>query len=143
MGKRQGSKVAVGTLIAAGIGYAVGVLTAPKSGKATRKDLQRTALHAKTEAEKKLKQLHSELSQLVIQAKKKANTAGSKAKGEINEALDKAQKAKEKVRLLLSAIHEGDSDDRELKQVIVDVNKAIANLKKFVGKQASAKPKKQ
>jgi len=142
MGKRQGSKVAVGTLIAAGIGYAVGVLTAPKSGKATRKDLQRKALHAKAEAEKKLKELHSELDQLVTKAKKMTSQAGSKAKSEINEALDKAQKAKEKVRLLLSAIHEGDSDDRELKQAIVDVNKAIANLKKYVGKSTNAKPKK-
>ena len=139
MGKHHGGKVAVTTLVAAGLGYAVGILTAPKSGKETRKDIQKAALKAKTEAERKLKSLHSELNQMITKAKSQASKAGSKAKKELTTAIDKAQRAAEKARLILSALHEGSAEDKDLKKAIEDMNKAMANLKKFMGKPSRAK----
>lgn len=133
MQKRE-RKFAIGALVAAVVGYVAGILTAPKSGRETRQDIKDTAVKAKTEAERKLKQLHSELNNLIESAKKKAADLKSTAKKELNEAVSQAQEAKEKARDILSAVHEGDADDKDLQKAIKEVNSAIAHLKKYVGK---------
>lgn len=138
MGKRN-RNVALGTLLIGLAGYAAGLLTAPKSGKETRKDLQKKAAKAKSDAEKKLKSLHSELNELIIDGRAKVGNVKTKTKLELTDALDKAQLAREKVREILSAVHEGDADDRDLQKAVKEVNKAIEHLKKYVGKDAPAK----
>lgn len=134
MGK--GTKVAVGTAIAAGIGYVAGILTAPKSGKETRKEIHDKAVKAKTETEKKLKELTSELNTLITTAKSKAKGAQAGAKTELHKALDKAVGAKEKAREVISAFHEGESEDKDLQKAVTDVNKAIEHLKTYLDKHA-------
>lgn len=129
MVKRSG-KLAIGAFILAGLGYVAGILTAPKSGRETRRDIKKVTVKAKKEAEKKLKQLHSELSDLIDKAK----GMKSKAQAGFSDALDKAVKAKEKVRVMLSVFHEGDADDADLQKAINDAKKAYADLKKFVTK---------
>jgi gas vesicle protein len=135
--RKRDRNVAVGTLIAAGIGYAAGVLTAPKSGRETRKDIQSAAIKAKKEAEKNLKNLHAELTDLINIGKQRAGKIKSEASTEFNEALAKAGRAKQKVSELLSVIHEGDAEDRDLKQAVKDVNKAIEHLRVFLEKAES------
>lgn len=49
---KKGTKYALGTAVAAGIGYVAGILTAPKSGKETRQNIQDQAIKAKKESEK-------------------------------------------------------------------------------------------
>ena len=134
MGKS--TKVAVGTDIAAGIGYVAGILTAPKSGKETRKEIHDKTLKAKTEAEKKLKELNAELTDLISTAKSKAKGAKVGAKTELHKALDKAVNAKEKAREVISAFHEGESEDKDLQKAVTDVNKAIDHLKIYLEKHA-------
>lgn len=131
------SKIALGTVLAAGAGYVVGVLTAPKSGPETRKDLRRKALAAKTEAEQKLKKTHSELSKLLDEANAKVKTSKEKVNIEVNEAIAKAEAAKQKARELLSAIHEGEAEDTDLKQAVEEAKLALTHLKKYIGKKAS------
>ncbi len=133
MGKRE-RNFAFGALIAAGAGYIAGVLTAPKSGKETRKDIAKNASKAKTEGEKQLKKLHSEINELIDVADKKSKTAKVKADKELQKALERAKEAKQKARLLLSALHDGDADDPNLKEVIKEVKAAKANLAKFLKK---------
>lgn len=133
---KDGRKFALGALLVGIMGYIVGILTAPKSGKETRKDIQDKALKAKTEAEKKLKKLHSELAGLIETGKNKANDAKKTAQSGLTGALDKATRAKEKARQVLSAVHEGDADDKDLQKAIDDVNSAIEHLKKYVTKDA-------
>lgn len=142
MAKQRAGKVALGAAIAAGVGYVAGVLTAPKSGKATRKDIEKTASKAKKEAEKKLKELHSDLDNLIGKGKKQAKDAGDKAKTGIGDAVDKAQTAKDKAREVLSAIHEGEASDKELQKAIDEVKKATKHLKTFVTKDVKTKAKK-
>jgi gas vesicle protein len=139
MGK--GTKFAVGTAVAAGIGYVAGILTAPKSGKDTRKDIHDTAVKAKTESEKKLKELNNDLTKLIATAKTKAKTAQSGAKSELHKALDVAVGAKEKAREVISAFHEGESEDKDLQKAVTDVNKAIDHLKKYLDKHAETEEK--
>lgn len=132
--KKRSSNVALGAVFLAGISYIAGILTAPKSGKATREDIHRNAQKAKAEAEAKLKELQTELSELVDQGKIKAKDVGDTAKTEYVELLGKAQHAKQKVRELLSAIHEGDAEDKDLKKAIDEVTTAIDHLKKYISK---------
>ncbi|HSX46934.1 MAG TPA: YtxH domain-containing protein [Patescibacteria group bacterium] len=129
--------IALGTVIAAGVGYVAGLLTAPKSGRETRQDIRSAALKAKTEAERKLKQAHSELTTMLDEAA----TLAKKSKGKVNEGLNKARKqaetVRQKTREVLSAIHEGEAEDKDLQKAIDDVKKASAHLKKYLEKKTA------
>lgn len=134
MAKNVVKKVAVGAAIAGVAGYVAGVLTAPKSGKETRQDIKKAASKAKTEAEKKLKELHSELNTKLEEAKKKGSDLTGKARQEFDKVLENAGGVKEKVREILSALHEGDADDPDLKKALKDAKDALKNLEKYAKK---------
>ena len=131
---KRAKKFAFGAVIAAAAGYVAGILTAPKSGKETRKDIKDTAVRTYTAAEKELKMLHTELSKLMDEAGKKA----AELKGSAKEGLDKANAtakiAKEKARELLSAVHEGDANDEDLQNAVKEAKKAVDHLKSFLKK---------
>lgn len=139
--RKRDRNVAVGTLIAAGIGYVAGILSAPKSGRETRKDVQATAVKLQKQAEKNLKKLHSELSDLIDKGTKQATTVSTKTKKEYNQVLKKAGVAKEKARNILSAIHEGDTDENDLHAAIEEVTSAVDHLKKYISSNVSPKKK--
>jgi gas vesicle protein len=140
MVKRSSTKgIAIGAAIAAGVGYLAGILTAPKSGKETRQDIASAAIKAKSEAEKRLKQLYSELSDLINDGKKRAGTLKAAAKTDLEAVIGQALAAKEKVREVLSAIHEGESDDKDLDSAVKDVTKALDDLKTFLAKHEPQK----
>ena len=132
MGKAK--NFAIGTAIAAVAGYVAGVLTAPKSGKETREDIRTNASKGVVEAEKELKKLHTELAGLLDESKKKKDELGADASKELSSLVDKAKDTKEKARTLLSAIHEGDAQDKDLKKAIADANKAIDHIKSYLKK---------
>jgi gas vesicle protein len=132
MKKTSNGKLAVGAAIAAAAGYVAGILTAPKSGKDTREDIQNAAVKARTEAEHRLKALHSELSELIDQGKDGAGKLQDSAKKQYSTVLGVAQTAKDKAREMLSAIHEGGAEDKDLESAIEEVNQAISHLKKFL-----------
>lgn len=133
MGKNNNSsKFAIGAAVAAAAGFVAGILTAPKSGKETRDDIQQIAGKARNEAEHRLKSLHSELSGLIDQGKSGATDAKADVKKQLATILSGAQNAKDKAREMLSAVHEGDAEDKDLNKAIDDVNAAIGHLKKFL-----------
>ena len=127
-------KFALGAIFAAIAGYLAGILTAPKSGKETRQDIKNTAKAAYTAAEKQLKTLHTELSRLLDEAKSKAENLKGDAKDNLDKAVTVAKQAKEKARELLSAVHEGDAEDDDLKKAIADAEKAVTHLRAFLKK---------
>ena len=131
--KDKTKNVAIGAAIAGAVGYVAGILTAPKSGKETRKDIHEAADKAIAEAEKHLKQLHSELGELLEKAKKQSTELQDKGKQGLDKMLAGADVAKEKAREVLSLAHEGRTDNKELEKVIKDVNKAIDGLKNYLG----------
>lgn len=138
MAKKHSGRWAIGTLVAAGIGYLAGILTAPKSGRETRKDIKKAANKAVAESEKKLKELHSDLDKLIANGKKQASTASTKAKAELNKAISKAQAAKDKARGILSAVHEGEAADKDLDKAVKDAKAALDHLKQYLGSNAKA-----
>lgn len=136
---KKGTKYALGTAVAAGIGYVAGILTAPKSGKETRQDIQDQAVKAKKESEKKLKDLNAELTTLMSTTKTKLKNAEVGAKTELQKALDKATMAKDRSRQILSAFHEGESEDKDLQKAVNEVHNAIDHLKDYLNKYGDKK----
>ncbi len=132
MGKAK--NFAIGTTIAAIAGYVAGVLTAPKSGKETRGDIKDTANKGVLEAEKELKKLHSELDKLLNESKDKGSDLSDKASKELTILVDKAKDSKEKARTMLSAIHEGDAQDKDLRKAITEAHKAIDHIRTYLNK---------
>jgi len=130
---KKSRNIALGTLLVGLVGYAVGILTAPRSGRRTRREVHRRTVHAKLEAERKLKKLHSELGDLIKTGNSKVQKTKTKVRTELIEAIDGAKQAKEKARKVLSALHEGYAEDEDLDKAIKNIKKASNHLKRFVG----------
>lgn len=128
-------RFAIGTVFAAVAGYVAGILTAPKSGKETRKDIKETAEHTIATAEKELKKLHTELSTLLNEARETAMKLKGVAREDLEKAMEVAKTVKEKTRELLSAVHEGDAQDKDLQKAVKEATKAVDHLKTFLKKQ--------
>ena len=127
-------KWAVGAAVAGVAGFVAGILSAPKSGKETRQDIKHAATKAKSEAEKSLKSLHSDLNKKIADVKAEGEKLTGKAKEEYEMIVDKAKSAKEKVRDVLSTMHDGNADDPDLKKALKDAKDSLKNLEKFVKK---------
>ena len=134
MGKKE-RNLALGTLIGAGAGYLAGILTAKKPGKETRQDIADATTAAKNQAEKKIKELHSNLVELLNEAEALLKNTKSTAKEGLEKALERAKQARDNTREVLSAIHEGDADDADLKKAISEANSAIEHLKSYLNKE--------
>jgi gas vesicle protein len=132
---KRAKRFAIGAVVAAAAGYVAGILTAPKSGKETRQDIKETTVKAYTAAEKELKVLHTELSKLLDEAGKMAENVKGTAQENMDKAMGMAKAAKEKARELLSAVHEGDADDKDLKKAVDDAKQAVDHLKKYLKKK--------
>lgn len=135
MSKKSSKVFAIGTIVAAGAGYLAGILTAPKSGKDTRKDIAKGASKARVESEKQLKVLHSELQDLIKEGEAYSKKTRIKAKKELDAAITRAKLAKDKAREVLSAVHHGDADDPDLKAAVDEVKLARKNLVAFLKKK--------
>jgi gas vesicle protein len=131
---KKESKFALGTMFAAGVGYAIGILSAPRSGKRTRVKLAKSANKAKIDSEKQLKKLYKELSAMVSDADKKLKKTKKEAQKSLKKQIDSAKETKQKVKMILSALHDGEADDPDLQEVVVEAKKAKENLAKFLKK---------
>lgn len=125
--KTDPRKVALGAGIAAAVGYVVGILTAPQSGKKTRRDIQKTAKKGVNEAEKEVQKLHDELTSLTKDAKKK----GGK---ELTDLVKKAKTAKDKTTTLATAVKNGEAKDEELQKALTQAKNAVNNVRKYLKK---------
>lgn len=132
---KETKRFALGAIVAGAAGYLAGILTAPKSGKETREDVKNTAVKAKREAEKELKVLHSEAVKHIEKAKQFGHKLKEEHRPEFEKAVNGVMTAKEKAREMLTALHDGDAEDKDLKKAIKDVNDAIAHLKTYLEKQ--------
>jgi gas vesicle protein len=127
--------LAVGGAVLAGVSYLAGILTAPKSGRETRKDINKAAHKAMTDAERHLKTAHSELTGLLGVLGKQAEKGKDLANKELKAALAQAETVKTKTRELISAIHEGEAADKDLDVAVKEAKAAVQHLKSFVVKK--------
>ena len=135
MGK-TGKRLAIGTAVAAVAGYVAGILTAPKSGRETRSSIKHAATQGVLETEKQLKKLHTQLNTLLADAKTTADSLTGKARAEFESAIDASKAVREKAREVLSAAHDGDVEDKDLKKAVDEATQAVEHLKTFLKKHA-------
>lgn len=69
------------------------------------------------------------------EARNRASELKGKAQVEMDKAVEAAKVVKEKTRELLSAVHEGDAEDRDLKKAVTEANKAVEHLKTYLKKK--------
>jgi len=87
------------------------------------------------EAERQLKRLHTELNDVLSEASERAEKLSGIAKEELDMAVITTRHAKEKAREILSAVHEGRAEDKELEKAIKDAQKAVSHLKDYLKKR--------
>jgi len=124
--------VAIGAAISGVIGYLAGILTAPQSGKETREDIRDKAGQTYSAAERQLKSLHTELTDVINEISD--SVSSFKNRKDVSDALDKGRDAKQKAREVLSVMHDGETNDKELKRAIQDATDAIEHLRNYLKK---------
>lgn len=127
-----GRKIAIGSAIAGAVGYLAGVLTAPKAGKQTRKDIASKAGEVVNDAEDQLQDLNDELKDMIKNTKSKTVALSSSARAEFNEAVVKAKDAQNKSTQILKAAKSGEAADPDLNRAVKQARQAIKNLGKFM-----------
>jgi len=127
-----GRKIAIGSAVAGLAGYLAGILTAPKSGEQTRKDIIDKAEDLKSGAEDQLQDLNDELKVLIKSTKVKTIALGSGARAEFNEAVVRAKDAQNKAAQMLKAAKAGEATDPDLNKAVKQARQAIKNLGKFL-----------
>ena len=125
---------AIGALISAAAGYIAGILTAPQSGKETRADIKNKATESYAAAERELKRLHTELSETIDKVNSRVKDLQGRSAKEADEALQKGRAVKQKAREVISALHDGEADDKELRRAIKDATDAIEHLRNYLKK---------
>ena len=128
----KAGKFALGALIAGVAGYVTGILTAPKSGKDTRKDIENKAVEFKSEAEAQLHKAQAELKEAVANVQGKGAKLTGKAKTEFSAATKKAKIAQVKSAQVLKAARSGKAKDPTLNAAIKQAKEARKNLGKFL-----------
>ena len=127
--------LALGAGVAVIAGYVAGVLTAPRSGKQTRRSLTKSGLDEYKSAEAKLKLLHSEITELMSSVKDGHPEANDSSLKSYEAVLDKAKMSKDKLNSVLSAVKAKQSTDKDLDQAIKEAEKAITHVKNFLLKK--------
>ena len=127
-------RLAMAAGLAAAVGYVAGLLTAPKSGKETRQDIKDAAQSGMSQAEHQLKNVSSELADLLDEAKRRGADMGDKARKQLDELVAQARAAREKAREVVSAVHEGDAADDDLRLAVNQANSALKHLREYLKK---------
>ena len=125
---------AIGSSLAALAGFLAGLLSAPKSGKEIRTDIKAASDRSRLDAEAELKQLNNDLGRVIKEATQKKDAFTGKAEDELKNLVDKGEVTNAKVREIISAIHEGDAQDQDLKRAIKSARSALEHLKDYLSK---------
>jgi gas vesicle protein len=130
--QNTGQRLALGAIVGGAAGYLAGVLTAPKSGAQTRKDLTNKAGEVKDSAEEQLESTVDELNSALKSVKGKSLALNAKAREEFDETVVKAKDAQNKASQVLKALKAGEAEDPELNKAVRQARLAIKNLSKYL-----------
>ncbi|MCA9350067.1 YtxH domain-containing protein [Candidatus Saccharibacteria bacterium] len=122
------------TAVALGVGYALGVLTAPKSGKDTRQDLKEASGKLKEQLEEKYSDIQGSLSDVIEQAYSQMSSFKGSSQDKLQDLIDQAKDAEYKVKDVFRAVRHGEASDRNLDKALNQASKAKDHLFKFLNK---------
>lgn len=131
MGKKSAG-VAGAVLVGAVAGYVAGILTAPKSGKETRADLQKASAQLKKNLEVKLQVVKEELSKLIEEANVTVQQLSERGKKELDSLLVKAKAAQAKSKEVLGAVKSGEASDKDLQKALDQAKQAKSHLASYL-----------
>jgi gas vesicle protein len=120
--------------LGAGIGYLAGLLTAKQSGKQTRKDIINSSKEAKAKAEATVNDLYDELAKTIKQAEAKIDQGKLSVQHNLSVAAVQAKRVRLQTKEILTAIKNGDADDKNLHDSIENTKAALKNLKSYLNK---------
>ena len=132
---KTAKRLAIGAAIAGAAGYIAGILWAPQSGKETRKDILKAKGYKVSKVEEQLQKLHSELADLVDEAKGKGDDLGSKTQKELRKLVDSARDAKDRAASVISSVQAGKISDKDLNKAIADAKHTIEHIKDYLKKK--------
>lgn len=132
--KKTLKKAAMAVGLAAAVGYVAGLLTAPKSGKETRADIKHAAQTGIDQAERQLKNITSELADLVEEAKRRGADMSEKARQQLDDLIAQARAGREKAREVVSAVHSGKAKDEDLHLAVNQADSALKHLREYLKK---------
>lgn len=133
MGKAL-KRLAVAVGLAAAVGYVAGLLTAPKSGKETREDLKNAAKTGMDQAERQLRNVSTELADLVEEARKRGADMNDRARKQLDDLVAQAREAREKAREVVAAVRAGDAQDDDLRLAVNQASSALNHLRDYLKK---------
>ncbi len=127
----------LGIALIAGLaaGYALGVLTAPKSGKETREDIKVASQKAYRAAEAQLKNAYEDLSELIAKASEQGKKLGVKGREELDDLLAAAHEAQGRVKQLITSVRRGEASDVELEDAVAAAEVAKDELRTFIAEE--------
>lgn len=128
----NGEKAVVALVVGAALGYAAGILTAPKSGKETREDIKVAADKLKKDAEAKLSLAKEDLSKAIEEASNKARELSGKGRKELDDLLSKGKDVQVKASDVLKAAKNGESEDKDLQKAVAEVKDAKKHLVNYL-----------
>ncbi len=111
------------------VGYVLGLLTAPRSGKRTRTKIKNSK-DLVADIEKDLKDIYSQTKEVLA----KLAQEQPKLTEDLKKLKEQAMSSQSKVKDLLSAIHGHDNFDEDLTTTIKDAKKALESLKHYLSK---------
>ena len=127
--------ITVAKLLAAGaglfsVGYSLGVLTAPRSGLATRNKLAYQAKKTKVDIQRKLQSVFNQTKQSL----KNLADENPKLTIKIKAVKDAAEDSQKKIKELISAVGNDGELDEDLDAALNNAKKALNDLKNYISK---------
>lgn len=119
------------TLFIGSVGYILGLLTASKSGKDFRREIETTGRKNLINLEKQLKAQYSDLNNQLQVLENNLDASSKVVAEKINKYIVDVKKMQKKSKILLSALHDGTAEDDELIQVIDEINNLKSSIKKY------------
>jgi gas vesicle protein len=127
----------VGLALVVGLaaGYALGVLTAPKSGKETRGDIKEAGSKAYKAAEVRLKGSYEDLSDVIAKASTQTKKLSKKGHAELDLLLAAAHDAQGRVKQLITSVRSGDATNEQFEDVVIAAQVAKDELQDFIAEK--------
>lgn len=122
-----GGKFALGALIGAAVGAVAALLTAPKSGEETRKEIKDKATEVSHETMRQLRKVEGELNKRISDAKRMASKYEGQARAEVDALIARAEKMKDQATKMVEDVKR-DAKEQVDEKFMADVRKVIDDL---------------
>lgn len=124
--------VGIAAVVGLAAGYALGILTAPKSGKETREDIKEMSTKAYKAAEARLKDTYEDLGEAIDRASKQAKKLGDKGREQLDELVAVAKNAQARVMKLAASARNEEGSQEVFEDAVKEARDAKNELQEFM-----------